>query len=301
MTNKPNNYDLSIVIASIRPHYWNTVYNSLLGSCGKYKFELIFVGPFEPPENFVNNDTIKYIKDFGSVSRAAQIGANIATGKLFFSTVDDCFFIKNAVQETIDYYYGNCNKFDVVGMRFREIKAGRLVFERPQIDNYPEYLSNLVNGCLTTNEPPFMNQPYPPAYWFFKGVPIAVQPFLDLNTFKEIGGWDCNYEYLCAPAADLGIRLQNMGGRVLQSLVEISLAEFWPEHSLDHKPIHDSTRSDEILFEQLLPKLKSKTIIDFNNWEQSSEIWKKRFPNGKTLEYETMLTAIGGNYEKPQL
>ena len=292
-----NNYDLSVVIAGIRPHLWEDTCNSLFTACGKYNFEIIFVGPFAPPMHFIDGTKIRFIQDFGQVSRAAQIGAWAASGELFFSTTDDVLFIRNSIENTIDFYKENCSKYDVIGMRYREVAAGRLFFHRPVIgpEGFPEYLASLVDRVLVTNSPPFKNEPYTPDYWFYPtGEPVAIQVFMDLAAFKEVGGWDCRFEYLLEPAVDLCRRLKNLGGKIVQSPVEISLAEFYPGHLLDHKPIHDSANLEKQLREALLAAEPDRTIIEFDNWRQSPETWSRRFPTGKVNTYDEMMKVIGG-------
>jgi len=290
-----NKFDLSVVIAGIRPQNWKAVYNSLLFSCKNYTFELIFVGPFKPPRGLIKDDTIKFIQDFGAVSRASQIGADAASGKLVFFTTDDVIFIRDAIDTVITSYYKTYSKYDIIGMRFRELDPSRINFTKPKkinLKDYPEYLAKMADDCLVNNAAPFKNEPYSPDYWFFQGIPIACQILMDLKTFKDLGGWDCSFDYLVAPAADLGMRIGNLGGNVIQSITEVSLAAYWPGESFDHKPVHDSCVEDTQLFEKTRHRNVSRTHIDFNNWEQSPEVWVKRFPEGKVYEYKQMMEKI---------
>ena len=74
------NYDLSIITPAISPERWVDFYNSAKISCTKYSFEIIFVGPYDPPDELKNNPQIKYIKDFGPPTMCNQMGVCIATG-----------------------------------------------------------------------------------------------------------------------------------------------------------------------------------------------------------------------------
>lgn len=53
---------------------WSKLYESILKSIGKYKFELILVGPIAN-QGFLNEhkETVIFIKDFGSATRCQQI------------------------------------------------------------------------------------------------------------------------------------------------------------------------------------------------------------------------------------
>jgi len=291
-----NNFDISVVIAGIRPHYWNAVYHSLINACGKYSFELIFVGPFDPPEGLVNEQDVKYIKDFGAVPRAAQIGAYAASGKYIYSTTDDVLFREVSVEKAIEFYETECSKYDVIGMRYREVAAGKLFGNHPIMESheqYSVYLKNTVISSLTNNIAPLKNEPYTADYWFYPpGEPIAIQILMSLVDFQEVGGWECSFEYLLEPAVDLGRRLRRLGGTIYQSPEEVALAEIILGKAEDHGPIVDSIEIEKQTIANLYINEPDRTLIPFNNWRNSPEVWTRRFPAGKVETHAEMVRHL---------
>ena len=53
---------LSVILPGIRKNNWSTFYKFLDNSLNQ-SFELILVSPFEPEEELLNNDNVKFIKD----------------------------------------------------------------------------------------------------------------------------------------------------------------------------------------------------------------------------------------------
>ena len=68
-------YDLSIIVPSIRPHYWKRYYESVVNSCAKYNWEIVFVGPFCDQEILANNTikNVRYFKDYATTTVCAQM------------------------------------------------------------------------------------------------------------------------------------------------------------------------------------------------------------------------------------
>jgi hypothetical protein len=68
------NIDVSILIPAIRVNNWERMYQTILDACKEHTFELVLVSPFDLPESLKSKTNIKLIKDYGSPTRAAQIG-----------------------------------------------------------------------------------------------------------------------------------------------------------------------------------------------------------------------------------
>lgn len=59
-------FDLSIVVPAIRTTRWEAFYDSILKSCKKYSWQLVFISPFDLPDNLKNKLNIKLIKNINN-------------------------------------------------------------------------------------------------------------------------------------------------------------------------------------------------------------------------------------------
>jgi hypothetical protein len=110
---------------------------------------------------------------------------------------------------------------------------------------------------------------------------IAPVGMYHLDYFKELGGWDCRFEHLNMCNHDLAFRLQNDGGKLILSPVEVLQCSWVPWNGGDGSwiPIKRA------FFEVDLPLLTSiystnqsnRIKIDFDNWKSAPCKWEKRF------------------------
>jgi hypothetical protein len=97
-----HNYKLSICLPAIRTHLWENFYQSIVSSVGEHSWQLIMVGPNDPPPFFNDKTNFKYIKDYGSPSRCGLIAASIAEGELMMWGSDDGIFTNNSIAACIE-------------------------------------------------------------------------------------------------------------------------------------------------------------------------------------------------------
>lgn len=251
--------DVSVFMPAIRVPNWQKIYESLLTACKKYSFELVLVGPFDLPDQLKQYQNIKTFKDFGSPSRCAQLATLKCDGKLLYHCVDDAIFLENSIDEAMNFYYANCSKKDVVNMRFKE---GR---------NYS-------------------GQSMPMEYWTFwhheplrlAGIPnhfkISLHHLINAEYFRELGGYDCAFEYQNFNLHDLMLRIQVDGGRIFDSPTDVTTCDHdQPDHKVIES-VHDG--HDYPLFKQIYSDpniLHSRIKIDINNWSQQPSLWTRRF------------------------
>lgn len=250
-------YDLSVLISGIRTHNWKEIFESLKTACTKYTFEIVFVGPFDLPEELKKENNIKFIRDYGQPSRCVQRGLLECEGRLLFQTVDDCNFLNNSLDLAIDLYNSTCSEKDIINGRYFE--GG---------DQMP-----LVYWIA--HHHPSLRLPKIHPEWR-----IALQPIINTEYAKSIGGWDCRYEYCNAGQHDFVFRVQSDGGKIYNSPIEICNADHMPMYSGDHEPIerlweeNDFPLLKDMYGEQSPPR---EIKIDINNWKNTSEVWKRRF------------------------
>lgn len=270
------NRDISILVPGIRPHNWEALYESAKLACQKYNFEMVFIGPFEPEEKLLKNENIKYFKDYSSVPVCMQKATLQCEGKLIFHTVDDGILEKNSIDMAIDLYNKICTEKDVINMRYKE-GSGRKGNSLPLGYWTAYYHGDLRLGGIDRE-------------WA-----ISLQPLMSTEYFKELGGFDCGFEYSNHCHHDLIFRIQMNGGKIINSPIEACNADHFPGTTGDHEPIvvaqhgHDDSRFFEIYG---LKKPTDRVIINYNNWESRPKVWKIRFKNDiLPKSYKEMLNA----------
>lgn len=268
-------YDISILMPAIRTHMWEAMYNSILSSCKRYKFELVLISPFELPEELKHFDNIKLIKDFGCPSRCAQLGIEHCEGELLYHCVDDAIFLEDAIDLSIDLYKQKCTRKDVVNMRYRE--GGDFSGQTWNVNFwYAHYHEELRQKGIPSN---------------FK---ISLHHLMSLEYFKELGGWDCRFEYINHSLHDLMFRVQEDGGSLYESPVDATNCNHYIGRTVDHAAIHDAqTYYDAPKFFEMYGHkehaARDRIHIDLDNWKQQPDYWERRFKGTNPTRYEELL------------
>ena len=268
-------YDLSIFIPGFRTPLWKKVYDSAKKACKRYNWEMVFIGPFDPPESLQRKENVLFVKDYGSVTRCAQRGMLETRSDLFFLTVDDCEFAEDSIDLALDKYHSECGIKDVICMLYGE--GGN------KMDS--KYWYAWSHGDLRL---PGINREWR----------IANQCLMNKNYFFELGGLDCvNFEYIDKPIHDFMFRLQKSGGKILFSPIHSCIATWYPEETGDHGPIHRAMINRDIpVFNRMYsdPRLYEKRIkIKYDNWKGSPEVWERRFSKGIVDSYEQLCKQEG--------
>ena len=259
-------YDISFLFPAIRTVRWLKLYESLQRSCKNYSWEAVFCGPFDLPESLRGKDNIKYIKDYGQVSRAVQVGALHAEGELIFIGNDDTTYFEDAFDKSIDLY--------------------------KQKDGYKDIVQ-----CTYTEG----GESWPNEYWTpgwhdaFKlgGIDqswkLATEPIINKDYFFELGGFDCRWEYMDGSTHDFMFRAQRNGSEIFYSPVTVGAMTHFPNREGDHAPIHDAMEfHDNKIFKEVWGEPNNRLKIDYNNWKEVPEIWERRFWRKKYTSYEEM-------------
>lgn len=261
--NKP---EISIILPGIRRENWDKVYDSIQTST-KRSFELILCGPYPLTEKLQNLANVKYVKDFGSPSRASNIAAELCEGKLITWIGDDAVLLPDALDKNIDLLYSmgsvdtdHKNYTNVIVAKYFEGMSGT---QKPlQPDEYFK-----INGADCTRSQFISND------WWIFNVAIIYREF-----FEELGGWDCNFEHLAMANIDIAVRAQFLGANVKMSSYPLLDCDHGQP---DHMPIEiGQTTHDEPLFQSIYrnpewPKNAMK--LNIKNWKNAPSIWTRRF------------------------
>ena len=268
--------NVSLILPGIRTNNWYNFYQSALEACKEFSFELVIVSPFDLPKELVDlpYKNIKLIKDYGCPSRATQLAVLNAEGEFIYNCVDDGLFF----QKSIDYALNYCYRFDymdILNMRYREQQGGSGT-QLPFDFWYAWYHDELRLPGIKRE-------------W-----KISLHFLMRKALYLELGGVDCQFEYVNHGAHDLMFRIQELGGKIYDSSIEGLNCEHMPGISGDHKPIHDAQIShDKPIFDFIYQNpnaAKERLHLNLHNWKDSPEIWTRRFdPNNLPTKYEDLL------------
>ena len=251
-------YDVSICLPAHRVNMWERLYNSAAKSVGPYSWEMVMVGPNDPPKSLAEKRNFKFYKDFGHPTRCAQIATSLAEGELMMWASDDGFFTENSIKECVELHRENDEK-DVIIIRYAEGPghAGKM----PPDDYWKPW-----------THPDQRLSGIPKEFWC---APVAMY---NLQYFRELGGWDCRYEHLNMCTHDLAFRAQRNGSKVHMS-PGLVLDCDWSWHWDDSKPIQDAYNlNDAPLYKEMYSQDQSDRIqIDYFNWNNADSVWARRF------------------------
>jgi hypothetical protein len=271
--------DLSIIVAGIRNRNWYKLYQSVKRST-KRSFEIIFVGPFPLLEtcnkpkcdatqtneshlfrtDLKRYSNIKYIRDWGSPNRCAQIGACLAEGKFLTWIADDCLFRENALDNCLNILKDTTESVDYSTIICTKYTEG--------------------DGVVHNDAYYKLNHAYPPSpyisndWWIFNSAIMYTEYFI------HVGGWDCQFEVPCCAHADLAIRAQRNNANVIMLSDSLCDCSHMPGRTGDHGPVHDAMEEHDLpLYKRIhTSNLQSnRIIIPAFNWKKSPRVWERRF------------------------
>tara|TARA_R100000808_G_C2143915_1_gene151695 strand:- start:1097 stop:1918 length:822 start_codon:yes stop_codon:yes gene_type:complete len=268
-------YDLTIFIPGFRTPQWSGVYESAKAACKRYNWEMVFVGPFDLPEELKDKENVLLVRDYGTVTRCAQRGLLETRSDLFFLTVDDCTFAEDSIDLAMDLYKKECGYKDVIAMIYGE--GGNLMETK--------YWEVKTHGDFRL---PGVDQSWK----------IANQCLMNKNYFIELGGLDCtNFEYIDKPIHDFMFRLQKDGGKIYFSPKHVCIASWYPGEEGDHAPIHNAQIHHDTPYFNMLYSMYNlyydRIKLDYDNWKLSPRVWKRRFSRGVPKSYEELCRQEG--------
>jgi len=258
-----NTPELSIILPGIRTHNWIRLYDSIIESMGDMAFELIAIGPYDPPAELVTKENFKFIRDFGNPTRCAMIATQVAKAPLFIWSVDDGYYYPNALKNAINLWKELGNEKSAINLRYNEGRG--LTGEAKPLDYWDaEHHAQLhIPGVKP-------------------GAKICLFGLMSTKYFREIGGFDGRYEYINMNGIDLGFRMQDDGGQIVLSPDVVMNLDWLPdpervdEFGLPDPVIQAFYDHDYPLFLEQYSKLREYIKIDYNNWMDISPIWKRR-------------------------
>lgn len=246
---------LSVFLPTIRTHLLEKWYSTLELSCDRHEFEVVFCGPFTPPDSLIHKENVSFIQDYGSPTRSAQLAAISCKGDFLYHTVDDILFNTGVISNELDTVESN----RITAMRYVE----GVDYGGGDLPISYWYATNAYRGYSNVNPK-----------WG-----IGVHFLMRRSLFVDYGGFNCDFEYLNHATHDLLFRLQANGIKYKTSNEVASTADWMPGTSGDHAAIHYAqTTHDDGLFRSLWHNYTdSRREVKLDNWSDQKSVWDRRF------------------------
>lgn len=273
--NKPN---LSIIVAGIRNYNWVKLYESIQKSTSD-SFEVIFVGPQDVPVELKSYLNIKYIRDLGSPTRCAQLGATLCEGEFLAWAADDGIVCPNIFDSIMQCFRDMEDKYGLTEKNVVVTKYTEGSGEGMEYDYY--YKLNRA----------FPKSPYVNDDWWIFNSAIFYRSYFD-----KLGGWDCRFATPTCSHGDLAIRTQRDEANVYMLDKSFIHCEHLKDTDGDHAPIHCSQAYyDMPLYEKIHndPNNINRINIPLDNWKNAPPIWSLRFeitPQG--IQFRQNITIL---------
>lgn len=255
------NYQLSIILPGIRREFWSRMYDEIGNACKNYTWELIIVGPYALPQELQEKKNVKYIKDFGTPTRAFHLGTLISEGEFITWLSDDAFVYESSIDWAMDLLMSKDRDRDIICMRYSEG-----VNHSGQVP--PE-------GYWTAHFHADLRVPGVASHW-------KIAPVMMLNSeyYRYMGGLDHGFEHLNMNVHDLAFRAQRNGSQIYLSPTLIMRCDFEPERTIENSPVIAAYHeNDSRVFREMydVPNPNCRPIrIDPENWKTSQVVWHRR-------------------------
>jgi hypothetical protein len=253
------NYDLTVIVPGIRNTQWEILRDHIKGACGRYKYEIIFSGPHALPESLQKDLDVKYIKNYGSPTRALHLATLISEGRFFTWLSDDAHLYPNSIDLSMDLLLAKNPDKDIVCMRYTEGK------DHSGAEFAPSYW---VSGTH-----PDLHAPAVDRNW---KIPIVM--LLAQERYKDLGGFDHGYHHLNMNLHDFAFRAQRDGTEVLMSPTQVQNCDFEENRTPENSPIIAAFWNNDRprFWQQYAIPGERPLRIDPENWRESSPVWELR-------------------------
>lgn len=253
---------LSIVVPGFRTQSWHKLYMSACAST-ELDFEMVFVGPYAPPDSMKDFKNIRYLQDFGCPTRCMQLACLIADSEIVQWGSDDCMFLPNNIDATYKIFQSIPGDKKAVASKYYEGNNSEKDDIIHMDDQY--YKINHHDGAKSI---------YIPDHYMLFAPGMIYKQYL-----MKLGGFDCNFNGLALAVLDLAIRIQRDGATFVLTPFAIERCSFCIKDTGDHGPIERSqTEIDQPYYDKIhrSPTTLERTKINLFNWQETDSIWKYR-------------------------
>jgi hypothetical protein len=256
-----HHYDISILVPGIRTGNWDGIYQQVRdGGCKRFTFEFVFCGPY-PLSPFLQAQTnVKYIKDYGTPTRALQMASLLAEGKFLTWISDDGYVYPDSIDKAMDILLSMNPEKDIIGMRYCE-GPGHSGNEHTHPIDYANvtYHADLQAPCVNRS-------------WLAPGIMLIANAY-----YRFLGGLDCRFEHTNMNLYDMAYRAQMNGSKVVMTPFLYLNCDFQhgrtPENS---EVIAAFFQNDRQLYWDIWSRTDRAIQIDLEGWRDADVIWKRK-------------------------
>ena len=251
---------ISLIVPSISSDKWVDICSQMQLACKLYDYEIIGVGPKFPNESLESVKNFKYIRDFGSPSRALQLASLIAEGEYIAWCSDDSKITENSIDECVYLYDNYMTENDAITLRYSEGEN----YSGNQ-HNDPTYWVGFTHTDL--------QQPAVNPDW--KIAPVFM---IKRELFYKHGGLDCRFEHINMNTHDLMFDIQKNGGKIFMSPNKVFAVNWSPvNNSASYQPIFLAYHHNDLPLFKLLYSRQYHRSIDLDNWRKQPAVWPRRY------------------------
>jgi hypothetical protein len=246
---------ISIIVPSIRPSLQRLI--DSIDCSLREEYELIVIGP----ENHIRSTSdlakrVKFISDRGSPSRCLQRGISEASGDIFTWATDDGIYNDQKLAQCVNTLRGKSQKSGII-IKYTE--------EGPRSDFNGSLDEYYIIGNHADGRHPGVDNSWK----------IAPLGMYYRDYFVSIGGFDCRYDHINMNTHDFAFRLQRDGGSFFYSDGVVIHCDS-NSNLEDHKVLDVAYTSHDLpLFRDMYKNKDRPIIIDFDNWKDQPEVWRR--------------------------
>lgn len=277
-------YQLSVICPGIRTKNWLRLYNSI-NDAFKYSWEIIFISPYDLPEELKEKDNIKFIQSWRSPIACQQMALEKVQGVFTTWAADDGYFLPNSLNIAYEKIFIDeaIKPHGEFAMKILNESNTGLAFNNKKLVMGKYYEGN-NDGDMPMQENKYYilaNHDATRVKWIPDNYFMLNVGLVPTTLLWEVGGWDAeNFEVCPMSYNDLAIRLQRYGVKFIIQDEMMFKCSHMPGHEGDHKPIHEAQiNRDQPNFKRIYwsNNCLHRINIDINNWKNSPEKWTERF------------------------
>lgn len=277
-------YQLTVICPGIRTKNWLRLYESI-SNAFKYSWEIIFISPYNLPEELKDKDNIQWIQSWASPISCQQQGLCKSQGVFISWAADDGYYLKDSLTLAYDNLMKD-SSFKPHGeflVKSLGITNTGIAFNNKKLVMGKYYEGNNDGDMPMQDDKYYIlaNHDATRIKWIPDTYYMLNVGLVPTSLLLEVGGWDAENFQVCPMAYnDLAVRLQRYGVEFIVQNEMMFKCSHMPGHEGDHGPIHDAQIDfDQPKFRQIYwtNNCMNRIKIDINNWKLAPEKWSMRF------------------------
>ncbi len=263
---------VSVILPSIRPSNLEKVYQSIANGCKSYPFEVVIPSPYLIPISLLRTPNVRFLHTYASPVIASQMITPLCRGTYIYNLTDDGLVQEGVIDEAVKMLEQNSLGLNIINMRYDEgvLDAKTLTLLKESHEHFPE------SYWMAHNDPTMARLAGIKAEW-----KVCFHFVMRKQLFLNLGGYDCQFEYLNHAEHDFMFRAQSIGCQIINLPRVAFYCSHTPGRTGDHAPVNDAQLGpDTRLFHSIYGfegAAFARWKINYDNWTYFPNIWSRRF------------------------